>query len=198
MNAGMKLVRQLLERKAPLNNNVNNNNNVVRKLKQRKARRTPLRAISTGPSGEGNIRVRDTEKFNMATANAVVVSGFPVNLTRLQAFAKMYEKYMIHSIQIRVLGIAGSAQDGQVYIGITSGPNDTRVKTAKDLLAMKPSRVLHASGSTIINLTHDIQLSKYMRCDDDDAFTLYYWVTKADVAYIEMSYDVTFSSPRPF
>lgn len=203
MNAGAKLVRQIFTaQRAGSNTNIPPNTNIPNlKLKsnnRRRKRGTPVVGLVSGPSSSGSVRVRDTEKASFDKASAVVATSFPFNLKRLGEFSKMYERYQIHTVRIRVLGTAGSAQAGTIAYGVLSGGVEDVIKTADDILALRPSRTHHVSQQSSIVLGHDIQLSKYMRTDDKSAFTLYSWATVANVAFLEVSYDVTFSSPRPF
>lgn len=203
MNAGAKLVRQIFTaQKAGSNTNGTPTNTNIPNLKiksnNRRRKRAQVAGLVSGPSSSGSVRVRDTEKASFDKASVISALSFPFNLKRLGEFAKMYERYQIHTVRIRVLGTAGSAQAGTIAYGVLSGGVEDVIKTADDILALRPSRTHHLSQQSSILLGHDIQLSKYMRTDDKSAFTLYSWATVANVAFLEVSYDVTFSSPRPF
>lgn len=140
----------------------------------------------------------DTEKFSVSTNSKVVAYGFPFSLARLGKFSQMYERFSIHKVLIRCVGLGGSAETGQCYYGVISGPKDANITTITNINALRPSNTQHVSHTTQMSVTQDIQLSKWRRSDDDDAFTLYIWCTDVSKVVFEVSYDVTFASPRPF
>lgn len=143
------------------------------------------------------IRVSDMEKFT-PTGPAVVAYGFPFSLARLGKFASMYERFMIHKVVIRCVGLGGSAEAGTCIYGILSGQVDKDIKSATNINALRPSHCQHISHTTNVALSQDIQLSKWRRCDEDDAFSLYVTVTDPSKVVFEVVYDITFASPRPF
>lgn len=148
--------------------------------------------------GLGSIRVNDMEKFFPSKDSELAGYGFPFSLARLGKFAQMYERYMIHKIVIKCVGLGGSAESGSCVYGVLSGPKDVNIKTLTDINAMRPSKTQHISHTTQIVVGHDIQLSKWRQCDEDDAFALYIWSSSASKTVFEISYDLTFASPRPF
>lgn len=158
-----------------------------------------MRAVGTGaaPNASGSIRVSDTEKFN-AGDGKVEGWGFPFSLSRMAQFAKMYEKYMIHRVTIRAIGLAGAAEAGTCNFGVMAGAKDEKLDSVAKINALRPSRAQHVSHTNQLTVTNDIQLSKWRECALDDSFTLYTYVTKGPQVVFEVSYDVTFSSPRPF
>lgn len=157
-----------------------------------------VRSLDAKASGLGVVRVSDMERFNPSAADKVVAYGFPFSLSRMGKFAQMYERYMIHKVNIKCVGLGGSAESGVCAYGVLSGPVDTNLTTTTQVNALRPSHNQHISHTTQVNVTHDIQLSKWRRCDEDDAFTLYIRTSDISKVVFEITYDVTFSSPRPF
>lgn len=157
-----------------------------------------LSANNVSRAGVGMIRVSDTEKFNVSSASQVVGYGFPFSLARLGKFASMYERFMIHKVVIKCIGLGGSAEAGTCVYGVLSGIVDKDIKTITNINALRPSRSQHISHTTMLSVTQDIQLSKWRRCDEDDAFSLYVYTTDSAKSLFEVTYDLTFASPRPF
>lgn len=153
--------------------------------------------MSATPNSSGSIRVIDTEKFN-AGDSKVEHWGFPFSLPRMAYFAKLYEKYMIHKVTIRAVGLAGSAEAGTCNYGIMAGAKDDGIDTISKVNSLRPSRAQHVSHVSQLTVTNDIQLSKWRECALDDSFTLYTHVTRGSQVIFEVIYDVTFSSPHPF
>lgn len=156
------------------------------------------RTLQASAAGLGSVRVSDMEKFNPSSANAVVKYGFPFSLARMGKFAQMYERYMIHKVVIKCVGLGGSAEAGSCIYGVLSGAVDDNIKTTTAINSLRPSKCQHISHTTSVVVGHDIQLSKWRRCDEDDAFALYIYTSDVAKLVFEITYDVTFSSPRPF
>lgn len=153
--------------------------------------------MGAAPNASGSIRVIDTEKFN-AGDSKVEGWGFPFSLARMAYFAKMYEKYMIHRVTIRAVGLAGSAESGTCNFGVMAGAKDDNIDSVSKINSLRPSRAQHVSHTNQITVTNDIQISKWRECSLDDSFALYTYVTRGSQVVFEVSYDVTFASPHPF
>lgn len=137
----------------------------------------------------------DTESFVPSTTT-LDYKTFPFqNVERMKAFRNLYGKYMIHSVVIKAQGLAGSAATGTVAYGVLVDGHSSAV-TENNLSALRPYRTHHGSKSSSIKLTHDIQLSKWMD-SDNPAFTLYFKLSAASIISFQITYDVSFASPRP-
>lgn len=199
LNAGSRLVRQLWDmntmRQAlpPIQPQSSQN-----PPQNRRRRRNRRRARGVGPSTftpSGEIRVNDTESFSPSSTN-LDYKTFPFqNLERMKAFRQLYGKFMIHSVTIKAQGLAGSATVGTIAYGVLVDGHSSAVNV-DNLSTLRPYRTHHASKSSSIKLTHDIQLSKWMD-SDTAAFTLYWKASATGVVSFQVSYDVSFASPRP-
>lgn len=168
------------------------------RVRKRRAVAKRSRTLQASAAGLGTVRVTDMEKFNPGSKDQVVKYGFPFSLARMGKFAQMYERYMIHKVNIRCVGLGGSAESGSCIYGVLSGAVDDNVKTTTAINSMRPSKCQHISHTTSVSVSHDIQLSKWRKCDEDDAFALYIYTTDTAKTVFEITYDVTFTSPRPF
>lgn len=167
-------------------------------MRRRRTSRLKVRSLEGKVTGMGMVRVTDMERFNVSAPSKVVAYGFPFSLARMGKFAQMYERYMIHKVNIRCVGLGGSAEAGVCTYGVLSGAVDANLNSTTGINALRPSHNQHISHTTSVNVGHDIQISKWRRCDDDDAFTLYVQTDSVSKVVFEITYDVTFSSPRPF
>jgi hypothetical protein len=152
--------------------------------------------MSMGVSEMGKIRIKDMERTSN-DKTSIMVMEFPFQLKRLNKYRGMFEKFMIHKIVIKCVGQAGSAEKGVVAYGILSGTK-VDIKEMDQILALKPSKSHHVSMSSSVTITSDIQLGKWVSCDEANAFTLYTMTTAASTSLMEIYYDVTFASPVPF
>lgn len=168
--------------------------NPPRKRKRRRNRKGMSTNRNQG-NVSGEIRVKDTEKFTVTT-NTLDYKTFPfANIARMNSFTAMYGKYMIHSITIKCIGLVGTASTATIVYGVMVDGHSDKV-TEATLPNLKPSRQHHASRVSSVKLTHDIQLSKWMD-SETHAFTLYWKASLASAVCFEVSYDISFASPRP-
>lgn len=148
-------------------------------------------------SGVGSVTVIDMEKFSVG--KGLVTDQFPLDkCQRLVGFTKMYARYRINRIVIKAIGLVGSASSGTIVYGIMSGPVDSNVT---DPSVLKPSKAHHASKSSQIVITRNIQVQDYMLttgAEDNVPFTLYSNSTNDNNVIFEVHYNITFSSPLPF
>ncbi|UHK03022.1 MAG: hypothetical protein GuTV1_gp3 [Guiyang tombus-like virus 1] len=163
-----------------------------------KRRRNRRRGRQAKPSSmNGAVRVVDTEKWIVST-DKFDYKEFPFSsASRLAQYAKMYGKYNIKRVNIKTCGLIGSAVTGTFHYGIAVDSKLSTVIDADTIMKLAPSRSQHASATSSITVTHDMQLSKWMD-SDTHAFTLYWKSSVANTVVVEVSYDITFASPRPF
>lgn len=87
-------------------------------------------------------------------------------------------------------------------MGVCVGPALTSIKTQEDVMKLRPSFYVPAWKNDSLALGSDIDLSRFMLCDDNTAdgvaFTLYVIASSADLGLLQVSYEVEFSQPRPF
>lgn len=161
-------------------------------------------AQGTQTRGQGMSVARDTEVL-VSVAEGLktyVFNPSPEELVRLKAMEAMYTRYRVRYVNVSYKSGSGTATAGNVAVGIAAGPAIEAVKTATDVLKLRPSFYVPAWKNESLSIGADIDLGRYMLCGntsaDGVAFTLYVYSTAANLGLIQVSYNVEFTQPKPF
>lgn len=160
---------------------------------------------SAGLTSSGSlIIVRDTEVLGAVTGKlqTYAMNPSPTEMPRLTAFSKMYARFRIKYMNVSYVSGSGTATTGNLSVGILAGVADKTVVDQSTIMKLRPSFFTPAWKSATISLGADIDLQRYMLCNDATAdgvaFTLYIMSSVASIGVIKVSYEVEFSQPRPF
>lgn len=164
--------------------------------------------------GGAHVLAQDTENMGvLPTGKALYIQFSPgqvndgqatpvLTAPRLNAEAAKYNKFRIRYVNISYKAISSTYAKGSVAIGIMAGKKDKAIKDASTILKLRPARVEPCWRSTSISVGASIQsqmLYLTNTVDDDDAvpFTIYLYSDADTPGYIEISYAVEFSFPKP-
>lgn len=166
------------------------------------------------PGLNAGMRMGSTSGSVLKIVDSEVLGNVPNTLTayefnpgvdgtpRLKQFELVFERYRV--LYFNIAYISGSAMNvaGQVEFGVLPGPKEDVVKTADDILRLRPSFFVPAWKSETITLSGLIDSSRFMHCgatgDTGVAFTLYAIASAQNLGKIKVSYAVEFAYPRPF
>lgn len=161
---------------------------------------------TTTGSSRVTIRCRDTEILTDVTAattgpKALVFNPAPDNLVRLQAESTKYLKYRINSMVIRYRPHCASTTAGAINFGVQVGPELDGIKVA----ALRPAVLTAVWRPGVLRVGADVMMQQHLFSGDKDgnsvAFCLYVELPSgkklSDYGNMEVTYDVTFSFPRP-
>lgn len=170
--------------------------------------RAPRRAqfsrppATLGSGGMTSVRCRDTEVFASAdTFTAIEFYPHNAHLPRLKAEASKFTRYRINSVQISWVPACASTTTGDCRFGVVVGAADATF-TSDGILAMRPMKVVAVWQPATITLKGAyVMLQNHLlvgKAGDNDsvAFTLYVDTAKKGGNWT-VSYDVTFSYPKP-
>lgn len=155
-------------------------------------------------TGSGNITVVDTEYFAPESNKLVALVFNPSNdkLPRLNKFETMYTRYKINSVNIKFCPATSAMTAGSLYFGVLPGPANAQVTSPDTIIKIRPSRVTSVWQGASIGVGGSIDTARTMVCGDASvdgvAFTLYYHFGAATSGQFQISYNITFSYPKPF
>lgn len=149
--------------------------------------------------------MQDTEMFSLEKAATMETYSFnpAAALPRLGQFEKMYERYRIIFMTIKFVPATATTDSGSVTFGICPGKVNTAVKTANDILKLRPSRCVAVWQGATISLGQTIDSQRFLHCGEIDndgvAFTLYVWWGGTTVTgHFQVSYKVELAYPKVF
>lgn len=160
---------------------------------------------TSGGRDSMGLRLRNTEI--LATEGKFERLLFSPGITKLpllDAQAKTFTRYELHSCSIAWKSTAATTDQGQVMFGIAPGNALDDVKSETDILRLRPFRV-HAVwrsdnitvGKQIMSLDHMFCCTDATKADDFKvAFTVYAKGVTGK-GYWQITYDVTMSHPNP-
>lgn len=165
----------------------------------------PSAGISNTRSG-AKVTIRDTEMLKQVTKTPVIYVFNPGNtdMPRLYNMAQMYTRYRFKYLNVAYKSGSGTSVVGNVAVGIASGPAlmKTADATTDKILKLRPSFFVPAWKNDTLSIGSDIDLSRFMLCSDTTAdgiaFCLYVASTADNLGFIQVSYEIEFSQPRPF
>nr|QQP18789.1 hypothetical protein 2 [Soybean thrips tombus-like virus 4] len=170
--------------------------------------RVPRPTAPIGTQGSGVVTVVDTEMFAPIGFVTGVINVMQFNpghskLPRLNRQAGMYERYRVVYVTVKFVPAVATTTTGSLYFSICPGPSQTAVKTADDILKLRPSRCVAVWQSATINMGQAIDTQRYMVCGDTSvdgtAFTLYYqYGNTAAGGHFQVSYKIEFAYPKVF
>lgn len=175
-----------------------------RRRRQQAGRAKPSAGVNT--SNGSIMTISDTEVIGLVGKPIASFAFNPSisNLPRLTAHAKMYRRYRFKSLTISYKPGVGTATTGNLAFGIAVGaPMSTAVvKDIDTILKLRPSCYVPGWKAASFKIGSDIDLSRYMLCNDNTAdgvaFTLYTAASVADLGLLQVSYNIEFSHPIPF
>lgn len=165
---------------------------------------------STGPGvgvrSTGVVVVRDTEYLGVIKKglNTFEFNPGPEGLKRLSKQAAMYERYRIISVTVAYKPATSTYNTNVITIGILPGVLNSQVKTANDILAMKPAMQIPVWKGASLTLGRLIDSQRFMHCNTKDdggmSFCLYTFGTEGadQTGSLVVTYHIEFAYPRPF
>lgn len=148
------------------------------------------------------ITVRDTEYLEIkGKFHAYQMNPSTTDFPRLEQMGKMYKRFRFKYCNVAYRSGSGTATAGSVTVGIMSGPQDGNV-TGDRIIKLRPSFFVPAWKNDSLTLGSDIDIQKWLLCDDASAdgvaFTIYVNATAESLGLLQVSYEVQFDQPRPF
>lgn len=159
----------------------------------------PARGVAANRFG---VTLRDTEVIASAKATLQVIEFCPgkTGLTRLDAEASKFTRYQFHSAQVAFKATASTTTSGQITFGILPGAKNDNIKTAGDIMKLRPFRVGAVWKSDSISVPRNVTPQNYLYTngtgDDDVAFCIYIYNSEGSGTFA-ITYNLTLSYPNP-
>lgn len=174
-----------------------------------RGRRAQARSIGQPNSGigtraAGKIVVVDTEVLGSPLKTFTYYQFSPSNaaLPRLDAHAKMYERYKINYFNISYKSGSSTNVPGNIAIGVSPGPRIAAVTSQDTILKLKPSFYIPAWRNEALSVGGLIDSQRFMHVgkdgEDGISFTLYVQASADNLGKLQVSYSVQFAYPVPF
>lgn len=173
-----------------------------RPRRRRRGRRGNGRTANLGAVGSSNITISDAEIVDLPdTGVTIQMNCSALELPRLAAHGKMYERYRILSLGVDYIPLSGVATEGNIRVAIVPGPKRDSIND-KTVLKVQPLLMRPGWKAGSLQAGRNLDSQKFMHVGKTDeegvAATIYAYASKASLGTLRVRYTVQFSFPIPF